>query len=98
MDTASTRFGSAPFHAALRDGCKELDEALDSGQYLLLPVPALWSWGVNNPELDDLPADIFTKWPISETGKPGARTDAFAGTWSGTVTEDVEGGGTVTYP
>jgi len=92
------RFGSASFHAALRTGNAEFEKALTSGDYVLLPVTSLWDGGVNNPELDDLPADIFQRWPISEAGDPAAVRDPFVGTWSGSVTQELQGGATASFP
>ncbi len=92
------RFGSGPFKSALKEGMREFEEALSSGKYVLLPIPELWASGVSNPELDELPADILQRWGITEIAPAGSISDAFAGTWSGNLTQDLEGGGTVTYP
>ncbi len=92
------RFGSGPFKAALRTGMKEFEDALSSGKYILLPIPDLWASGISNPELEELPPDILQRWGITEIGPAGAQTDPFAGTWTGNLTQELEGGGTVTYP
>lgn len=92
------RFGSGPFKMALREGMSEFSEALSSGQYVLLPIPDLWASGVSNPELDELPPDILQRWGITEIAPGTAGADAFAGTWTGNLTQEVEGGGTITYP
>ena len=92
------RFGSGSFRRALQIGGVELEKVLQSGKYVLLPIIDLWAHDVYNPELEELPADILMRWGITETGAPGTKLDPFAGTWTGNLTQDVEGGGSVTYP
>ncbi len=95
MIGGGVRFGSESFRTALHYGMGEFDQALTSGKYVLLPVTSLWDLGVNNPELEDLPADIFQRWPISETGDPKAVKDPFEGTWEGSVSAPGEAAGAV---
>jgi hypothetical protein len=62
------RTGTAEFAKVLEYGCKELKDAMTDGRIHLIDVQDLWTRGVSNPELEQLPPDILAKWSISETG------------------------------
>lgn len=68
------RHGSASFEDLAKYGQKEFQESLQSGNFYLIPVQELWTKGVANPELPDLPADILSKWGLSVEGSAGGRS------------------------
>ena len=99
------RFGSADAATMIEKGNEELKAALEDGRIYLIDVRSLWTQGIANPELDELPADILEKWGIREEGReaaPGpsapAADDPLLGIFGGTLTEKDEEGGTLTYP
>lgn len=68
------RFGSAPFDKMLQMGMWEQDKWSKDGRYFLIDVRDLWSKGISNPELPELPADILERWGIN-TGDKVTPTD-----------------------
>lgn len=101
------RHGSAEFGQVLTKGIDELKEAMADGKLYLIDLRDLWTRGMANPELDELPADILERWGIQETGRgtpagPAAPATAGAdpvlGLFSGRIQEKDEEGKTSTYP
>jgi hypothetical protein len=100
------RHGSAPFEQVLPKGIEELKEAMEDGRLYLIDLRDLWTRGMANPELDELPADILEKWGIQETGRgqptsptaPAATADPVLGVFGGKVSEKDEEGKTTSYP
>jgi hypothetical protein len=99
------RHGSADAATMIDKGNEELKASLEDGRIYLIDVRSLWTQGIANPELDELPADILEKWGIHEEGRgvgpapvaPGA-DDPLLGIFGGTLTETDEEGVTLTYP
>ncbi|MBI4615263.1 MAG: hypothetical protein HY720_16730 [Planctomycetes bacterium] len=61
------RFGSGiAFPEALAQGDATLKESLAAGTATTIDVQALWSDGIPNPELENLPADILRSWGYDE--------------------------------
>ena len=94
------RFGSANFDKVLKIGVQELKKWQEDGRIYLVDVQSLWTRGVSNPELDDLPPDVLEKWGISEEGRGDAPAgpadapedapaatgiDAALGLWGGAI-------------
>lgn len=89
------RFGSAGFDKVLEIGTQELAKAQEDGRIYLIDVQSLWTRGVSNPEIEDLPPDILQRWGISEAGRGGATptpggptasgADAVLGLWGGPI-------------
>jgi hypothetical protein len=98
------RHGSAPFEQVLPKGTEELKEAMEDGRLYLIDLRDLWTRGMANPELDELPADVLERWGIQETGRGrptspiGGTADPVLGIFSGHVSETDEEGKTTTYP
>ncbi len=93
--------GFLPFRKVLALGTREFDDARRSGRYLLVPVQEMWEAEILTPELEELPADILQRWGVSGTPPAGFDPDPpdpILGTWGGDLTQEVEGGGSVTYP
>ncbi|MCB9888483.1 MAG: hypothetical protein H6836_02815 [Planctomycetes bacterium] len=104
--------GTHLFEAVLDKGIKNLQKWSRDGRIHLLDLQDLWTRGISNPELPELPADIAKQWKLLEhcqgeeklygqgagpdTGAGQGQGNDFAGTWSGTVTENV-GGQQVSY-
>lgn len=97
---------SAEFLEVLEKGTQELKEASEDGRLYLVNVRDLWTRGVANPELDELPADILERWNIREEGRgqPGTQPPAprgdnpLLGVWEGEMSERLQNGKTITYP
>lgn len=68
------KYGSASFDQMLAVGMKEMDHWENDGRYFLVDVRELWTQGVSNPELPELPADIMQRWGIT-TGEKVTPTD-----------------------
>ena len=91
------RFGSAGFDRVLEIGTQELQKAQEDGRIYLIDVQSLWTRGVSNPEIEDLPPDILQRWGISEAGRAGGTStpapggprgnplDAVLGLWGGPI-------------
>jgi hypothetical protein len=99
------RFGSADFDRVLQVGIDELKKAADDGRLYLIDLRTLWTRGVANPELEELPPDILQRWGI-KAGAPTAEgprkeeepapaatgLDRVVGLWGGKLTAEIEGG------
>lgn len=101
------RHGSADAPSMFQKGAEELREAAQDGRIYLVDVRSLWTQGVANPELDELPAGILEAWGIREEGRgtpaggqpPGAaQDDPFTGIYGGPVSEPQADGTTITFP
>ncbi len=95
------RGGFMPWAKALEVGTAEFERALESGRYLLVPVHEMWEAEILTPELEELPADILQRWSVTGKAPEGweeALRDPIVGTWTGELTQELDGGGTVTYP
>ncbi len=92
------RTGSADFDRVYAYGLEELQKAVADGRIYLLDLHELWTKGIANPEIEDLPPDILQRWGINEEGRggptpgpgPGTPTPpaggdvaAVVGTWGG---------------
>jgi hypothetical protein len=62
------RFGSYSFKDIHEAGMKTLRSNLATGQIVFVNLRDLWTRGVSNPELPELPADILTRWGLSVDG------------------------------
>lgn len=62
------RHGSVDLEKAVKIGQKTMQEYAASGNFYLVDPQALWTKGVSNPELPELPADILSKWRLSVEG------------------------------
>lgn len=97
--------GSAEFLPMLEKGTQELKDAAEDGRLYLIDVRDLWTRGVANPELDELPADILERWGIKEEGRGqptapggGEAADPLPGLFQGEVTETDEEGDALSFP
>lgn len=63
------RHGSADAMSMFQKGGEELQAAAQDGRIYLVDVRSLWTQGVANPELDELPAGILETWGIREEGR-----------------------------
>lgn len=97
---------SAEFLPMLEKGTQELKEAAADGRLYLIDVRDLWTRGVSNPEMDELPADILERWNIREEGRgqPGTQApvphgdDPLVGIFAGEMSERLDSGKVITYP
>jgi hypothetical protein len=99
------RFGSADAMTMFGKGEEQLKAAFADGRIYLVDVRSLWTQGVSNPELDELPAGILETWGIREEGRGGGQPpapndpqDPLPGIWSGQVTQTDEEGDALTFP
>jgi hypothetical protein len=65
------RTGSADFDRVYAYGLEELQKAVADGRIYLLDLHELWTKGIANPEIEDLPPDILQRWGINEEGRGG---------------------------
>lgn len=89
------RTGSADFDRVYAYGLEELQKAVADGRIYLLDLHDLWTKGIANPEIEDLPPDILQRWGITEEGRggptpgpgtgptPSADVAAVVGSWGG---------------
>jgi hypothetical protein len=103
------RYGSADAMTMFTKGEEELKAAFEDGRITLVDVRSLWTQGISNPELDELPAGILETWGIREEGRgsptPGTQpaapvdpNDPIPGIWGGSVTQTDEEGESITFP
>jgi hypothetical protein len=67
------RTGSAAFARVQPYADDEYAKATADGRIYEIDVRALWTRGISNPEMEELPPDILERWGISEEGRPGPR-------------------------
>lgn len=91
------RTGSADFDRVYAYGLEELQKAVADGRIYLLDLHDLWTKGIANPEIEDLPPDVLQRWGISEEGRggptpgptpgppPTADVAGIVGTWGGNM-------------
>ncbi|MFO0931355.1 MAG: hypothetical protein U1E39_01450 [Planctomycetota bacterium] len=65
------RTGSADFDRVYAYGLEELQKAVADGRIYLLDLHELWTKGIANPEIEDLPPDVLQRWGINEEGRGG---------------------------
>ncbi len=71
------RFGSAVgFDQALAAGAENWQKALADGRVHEIDLRALWTRGIANPELPELPADVLATWGLDEATILGRTGDA----------------------
>lgn len=63
------KHGTALFDSMVTEGIKKLAKWNRDGRIQLLDLQKLWTRGISNPELAELPADIVQKWGLVETRK-----------------------------
>jgi len=75
-----SRTGALSFDRVQPIGDQEYAKAQQDGRLYEIDVRALWTSGMANPEMEELPADILERWGISEEGRGGPHpTDATPG-------------------
>ena len=58
------RGGASPFDQVVQHAMGSMQSAAEDGRFIIIDVEQLWTWGVSNPELAEVPANILDQWGI----------------------------------
>ena len=58
------RGGAKPFDQVVQQAMGSMQRASEDGRFIIVDVERLWTWGVSNPELAELSANILDQWGI----------------------------------